>query len=46
VAGGTDEIRVDVRTRVSLIGPQGGPLHVTVSGSAVAKISPFRSRNG
>lgn len=46
VTGGTDEIRVDVHARVSLVGPSGGPLQVTVSGSAAAKISPFRSRNG
>jgi Flp pilus assembly protein TadG len=46
VTGSNDEIRVDVHTRVALVGPEGGPLQVTVSGSAVAKISPFRSRNG
>ncbi|MEN8234266.1 MAG: hypothetical protein ABFR89_05020 [Actinomycetota bacterium] len=37
-------LEVEVRVRVSLAGPEGTPLHRTVTGRAVASLSPYRSR--
>lgn len=46
VTGNAQEIRVEVRTQVALVGPEGGPVQLSVSGEAIARISPFRSRHG
>ena len=44
VSGSAGEIRVDVHTRVSLVGPD-GLLDLEVSGSATARLSPYRSQH-
>ncbi|MGB9359112.1 MAG: hypothetical protein WCC01_11205 [Acidimicrobiia bacterium] len=39
-----DLLSVEVRIDVPLIGPEGSPLHHTVTGRASATYSPYRSR--
>ncbi|MEN8113629.1 MAG: hypothetical protein ABFS21_04525 [Actinomycetota bacterium] len=37
-------LEVVVRVRVPLVGPEGSPIERTVTGRAVASLSPYRSR--